>query len=185
MAYGPKLQNQTLGSRVRRLANETTKTAGGFLVSIFFKVLEKRIAVKFDRVDQDKTFLERWNALMISYLSDPKNAIPQNKEAISAARGNLTKELIKSEMTWKVFLKSMRLLQIVKIDFKFKFHLYNNAIIELDRSLNLGDVQIDEEFAQLLPEYVESKGVGDHFATDKDKTKSEIPTSKISNNILD
>lgn len=137
---------QTFGTKIRNMAKNVPKNAGGFLSKLFLDVLAKRCSVSFDRIDQEKPLFERWNALIISYLTDPKNAIPQHKEAIAAARGNLTKELIKGEMSWKVFIKALRVLQIVKIDFHLTFTLHNGRTLKHDTTLNLGDVYVSDEF---------------------------------------
>lgn len=51
-----------------------------------------------------------WGALMDRYLKDPRNRINQAPKDISSARGNLAKELVRTDMTWKVFNKAIRFL---------------------------------------------------------------------------
>lgn len=51
-----------------------------------------------------------WNRLMMRYLNDPRNNIPNNSKDRSSSRGNLSKELRRAKMTWKVFEKGIRFL---------------------------------------------------------------------------
>lgn len=161
---------KSLGTQVRNVYNNTRSTVGGFLSKIFFAVLEKRIFVDLKRIDNDKTFFERWNSLVISYLQDPKNAIPQDKQSISAARGNLKKEIVKPNMSWKVWVKAMRFLQITKIEFYFKFHLQNNKIIEHNATMNIGDIYITDK--------------DDVMYEEEKKQPTEVTASIVPDNIL-
>lgn len=61
--------------------------------------------------------LPEWNRLMIDYLRDPRNKVPDNRKDQSSMRGNLTKEFSRPDMSHKVFLKAMRFFQVVKITF--------------------------------------------------------------------
>lgn len=56
----------------------------------------------------------QFGLLMSKFLSDPRNHIPDNKKDQTSNRGNLNKEFQKGTMTWKVFCKAMRFLQIVR-----------------------------------------------------------------------
>lgn len=64
----------------------------------------------------------RFGQLLQHYILDARNGVPNNKKDQTSQRGNLTKELSKPQMTWKVFCKAMRLLQIVRIEFVVKAH---------------------------------------------------------------
>jgi hypothetical protein len=54
----------------------------------------------------------QFNMLMAKFLNDPQNKIPENKRDQTSNRGNLNKEFQKGTMTWKVFCKAMRFLQV-------------------------------------------------------------------------
>lgn len=54
-----------------------------------------------------------WNRLMLAYLADKRNRIPNNSRARSSTRGNLNKELSKTNMTWNNFQKAIRFLNPV------------------------------------------------------------------------
>lgn len=68
----------------------------------------------------------RWGQLMDNYVKNPRNRIDQNNKDISSAKGNLAKELVRPDMTWKVFNKAMRFLNpkrvriVVAIDWQNK-----------------------------------------------------------------
>jgi hypothetical protein len=59
----------------------------------------------------------QFSILMAQYLADPRNAVPNNKKDQTSMRGNLNKEFSRPQMTWKVFCKALRFLQITKIEF--------------------------------------------------------------------
>ena len=145
---------QSFSSKVRDLKQNARNSAGGFLSKLFLNLLEKRIGASFFRVDQERTVLERYNSLMNHFLHDPKNSIPQHNEGISAARGNLAKELLKPEMSWKVFVKGLRLMQVTRIEFNLSLHLANKSVLEHTETMNLGNAYVSEDDPDevILPE---------------------------------
>lgn len=66
--------------------------------------------------------LPRWGSLMADYITDARNGVPNNKKDQTSMRGNLTKEFSRQQMTWKVFCKALRFLQIVKIELVINAH---------------------------------------------------------------
>lgn len=82
--------------------------------------------------------IPRGNSLMTNYIMDPRNGIPRNKKDQAVQRGNLTKEFIKEQMTWKVFLKGMRFLQLKKIKFTVEATHWNDRITIHSTDVNLG-----------------------------------------------
>lgn len=63
-------------------------------------------------VDMDCDDVSKWNYLMSMYIADRRNAIPRNKREQASARGNLQKELLKNEMSWNVFVKGLKFLNL-------------------------------------------------------------------------
>mgnify|MGYP000091301617 CR=1 FL=1 len=61
-----------------------------------------------------------WNKLMLNYLSDKRNRIPNNSRARSSTRGNLNKELSKPNMTWRNFEKGIRFLNPLEAVFTLR-----------------------------------------------------------------
>lgn len=60
---------------------------------------------------------EQINTYILKWLDDPRNGIPNNGKARSTERGNLIKDLSKTEMTWKNFVKGIRLLRPLRVKF--------------------------------------------------------------------
>ena len=174
---------QSFGSKVRDISKRPENTPGGFLSRVFFAVLQRRTNTNLERMQDHRTFLERWNALVIAYLRDPRNSIPQTNNALTSARGNLSKEILKPSMTWKVWVKSMRLLQVVKIDFHLRFHCYKREHIEHTMSMNLGDHYVDEDFEDDLLKPLAEEDLKVPEATVLSEA-SHIPASSIPDNIL-
>jgi hypothetical protein len=54
--------------------------------------------------------------------------IPLNMKDISSARGNLNKELKKSTMSWKVFMKGLSFLSAEEVEFGIHVILYNGKL---------------------------------------------------------
>lgn len=58
-----------------------------------------------------------FNSLMEDYIKDPINGVSNNPKEHTIARGNLNKELFKDKMTWRVFCKSLRVMQMARVRF--------------------------------------------------------------------
>lgn len=87
----------------------------------------------------------RWNHLMTQYVLDKNNCIPNNNKDQSSARGNLQKELLKKKMTWKVFCKGIRFLNILKFDLIIRAHHPNGKVSEHIKSVSFGDIQKENQ----------------------------------------
>lgn len=70
----------------------------------------------------------RFSELLRDYVTDPRNGIPQTPKDFTTARGNLTKELSREGMTFKVFLKGLRFLQVMKADVSVRCHYYSGRV---------------------------------------------------------
>lgn len=127
----------------------------------------------------------RFGSLLQQYILDPRNGVPENKKDQTSARGNLTKEFYKPQMTWKVFLKAMRFLRIKKIVFIVELHHSGpgNKTTLHSTDVNLGDpgmiealeavddtLTIDQEMAEV--EEMKRIGLGVQYL-DNDMTKVE------------
>lgn len=78
------------------------------------------------------------------YVSNPMNGVPQNIREKSSARGNLRKELLKPTMTWKVFMKGLRFLEVKFVKITFEVHYSNNKTHVVTCPIKLGDF-VDSE----------------------------------------
>lgn len=67
----------------------------------------------------------QWSQYMHEFIMDPRNGIPRNRREQTSHRGNLTKEFTRPHMTWKVFTKAMRFLQVVDLEITFKIRRRN------------------------------------------------------------
>jgi hypothetical protein len=64
----------------------------------------------------------RWNDYMHSFVTDPGNGYPPTKNGQTSARGNLTKEFSRPQMTFKVFMKALRFLKVIRVEIAIKCH---------------------------------------------------------------
>lgn len=55
------------------------------------------------------------------YLNDPNNYISKNSKDRSSERGNLLKQLGKDTITWKIFIKGLKLLRPRQVKFIIEF----------------------------------------------------------------
>lgn len=97
---------------VNTILNDDTKKvkdASGVLSRLFRQILQELNVTPV-----------KWNTLMNAYLSDPRNRVPRDNRGRSSTRGNLNKELCKSNMTWGNLEKAIRFLNPVKAEFTIK-----------------------------------------------------------------
>ncbi|MBB5409285.1 hypothetical protein HDG34_003226 [Paraburkholderia sp. HC6.4b] len=103
----------------------------------------------------------RFSDLLDDYVNDPRNGVPRTPKDFTTARGNLTKELSRDGMTFKVFLKGLRFLQVIKVEFSVRCHYYSGRVsihgttVEFAKRPELLDesgepVRNEEETASLL-----------------------------------
>jgi len=58
----------------------------------------------------------QFGKMLESHVTNPINGVPNNRKDQISYRGNLTKEFAKPQMTWKVFMKALRFLNILNIE---------------------------------------------------------------------
>ena len=90
---------------------DKTSGANGVLSRLFRQIL----------LDLDITG-SKFGNLLQDYILDSRHGVPNNRKDQTSMRGNLTKEFSRPQMTWKVFCKALRFLQITKIEFVIKAH---------------------------------------------------------------
>jgi hypothetical protein len=104
--------------------------ANGILASLFRQMLgDLNISIA------------RWGSLMADFISDARNNVPNNQKDRTSMRGNLTKEFSRPQMTWKVFCKGLRFLQITKIELTIRAHHPNGRTTSHSTVVNLGTRQ--------------------------------------------
>src|ERR1035437_1355290 len=88
--------------------------------------------------------LNQWNHLMLQWISDPNKCIPDNMKDKSSARGNLQKELLKPRMSWQVFCKGLKFLNIRKFKITITAYHANNKETLRDFMVDFGEQSFDE-----------------------------------------
>lgn len=115
-------------------ASETHGT-NGILARLWKKIL------------QDLNILPmEWNRLMIAYVRDHRNKVPNTRRDHSSVLGNLTKELIKPSMTWRIFCKGLRFLRLTKFEITITAHHLDGAVTVHSMPVDLYESMSDEEF---------------------------------------
>lgn len=79
------------------------------------------------------------NRLMEAHLNNPKNGIPQNLKERASARGNLSKDLIKPTMTWKIFCRLVKFLCVPKFEITITLYHSHHAPTTHNMLVNLDD----------------------------------------------
>lgn len=104
------------------------------------KAARNELAYLFRQILVDvKVPPNRWNELMVRYLDNPRNGIPNTVRDRSTARGNLNKDLQRPTMTWKVFSKGIVFLSPkgftleVTLEWKDREPTVHRVSLELDQ----------------------------------------------------
>lgn len=93
-----------------------------------------------------------WNTLMQRYLLDPSNNIPNNDRAHALERGNLQKELLNNRMSWKVFCKGLKFINLPKFEFIIRAHHINGSITEHSRMVTITETETETNEIEKEPD---------------------------------
>lgn len=101
-----------------------TGSPNSVLASLFRIILQDNniTAIRFDKLLRD--YVKRTNP-------------PTNMKDEASLRGNLKKELLKSIMTWNVFVKGLTFLNVTKFEVSVKLYHFNNKVTEHKRVVEL------------------------------------------------
>lgn len=135
-----------------------TRGANGILTRLWIQILSDRGVT-----------LPRWGSLMADYISDARNGIPNNKKDQTSMRGNLTKEFTREQMTWKVFCKGLRFLQVLKIELVIKAYHANG-----ETSLHSTVVDFGGRRAPIVDDPATDE---DPIVTEDDEAEATDPTT--------
>jgi hypothetical protein len=80
----------------------------------------------------------RYGDLMRDFVTDIRNGIAPTRKDQTSARGNITKEFARPQMTWKVFMKALRFLQVTKVEFAIKCHYANGRTTTHGTTVDFG-----------------------------------------------
>lgn len=92
-----------------------------------------------------------FDTLMTRWLNDPKNKVPDHSARRSNDRGNMTKALLKSEMTFKSFIRAVSFLSPIKMDLEVRLHWSFNSKITI-HSISMLMAEMDEVEASEQPD---------------------------------
>ena len=76
--------------------------------------------------------------MLHEYITNPINGVAGNRKAQISHRGNLTKEFARPQMTWKVFIKGLRFLNILKVRITLELYYSNTRTRTVFTDINLG-----------------------------------------------
>jgi hypothetical protein len=99
-------------------------TSGSILSSMFRSILKELniSALRFDR-------------LLTDYINKAK--LTNNVKEVSSQRGNLKKELLKTTMSWKVFIKALVFLNVRRFDMTVRLYHDNGMVTEHHKTVSL------------------------------------------------
>ncbi len=118
----------------------TANTEGGILSSLINKIF------KDQHIEA-----ARFHALLQTYLEDPLNGIPQTSHGISSARSNHIKEIKKSSISWKWFIRTLKILRLNHFTLTITVHRKNmedtnhSVEVNLGRTFVPGEGYVDDE----------------------------------------
>ena len=82
---------------------------------------------------------DTWDRLLKHFLSDPANGISQDPKERSSAQGNLNKALFSDTMTWRTFVKGIRVLIYLLVYARIEIHYQRPNGPVLSQGFNLID----------------------------------------------
>lgn len=88
----------------------------------------------------------QFGSLLQDYITDIRHHIPDNRADKTSARGNLTKEFSNEQMSWSVFCKALRFLQIVRFELIINAHHANGKVSLHSEVVNLGSRKEIKQF---------------------------------------
>lgn len=123
---------QRTTSNVRGFKNRSsirTGSASEVLAKVFARLV----------IESGSDMPDKWARLMHDYIFDRRNAIPLNRKDQSSARGNLTKELTKDQMSFNVFFKGMRFLDFESCEIIINAKTRKGKVISVKEEIGFGD----------------------------------------------
>jgi hypothetical protein len=85
-------------------------------------------------------------ALLIQHwLDDPNNQYEDDLTKVNNARGNIRKDLEKDDMTWRIFIRNLRILRPVEIRFLVRIKFRNDRTFRQVAVMRPPEVKFDKE----------------------------------------
>ncbi len=113
------------------------------VLSALFKNIRDLVTARSIGGDRGSSYA--FGKLLNDYISDPRNGVPDNRNARSSTRNNLAKELEKSTMSWKLFCKGMRVLNFVKFKITITTYSQNGQVSEFSQMIQIAGVSEETE----------------------------------------
>jgi len=98
----------------RKLTNRKTpnpSSVGGVLAIMFRQIRDVITSRSGSGSDRGSVYVFR--QMINDYINDPRNGIPANKSDQSTQRNNITGQLEKPEMSWRIFCRGLRVLDLI------------------------------------------------------------------------
>lgn len=115
----------------------------------------------------------RFDALVKRYLMDPNSGIKDDKTARNNHRGNLMKELAAADMTWRVFMKALRVVGAVEFEVVVNMRhmvdgklVLTSHVVKAENAITYDEPKTDLSNAKVI----------DHFLSDELSRQSEENT---------
>lgn len=84
-------------------------------------------------------------ALLIQHwLDDPNNQYENDLKSMNNARGNIRKDLEKDDMTWRIFIRNLRILRPIEIRFLVRIKFRNNRTFRQVAVMRPPEVKFDK-----------------------------------------
>ena len=92
---------------------------------------------------QNNIKLNIMDAMLNLYVRNSANGIPNNKRDQISARGNLTKEIFKPILSWKVFCKALKFIGARKFELSVKIYYYDGKTSQHSTMVNISGPNSD------------------------------------------
>ena len=110
-------KNKSTIDKIITLANDPAHCPGGFLSRALTRILIERAG----SVDNKQHLQEVISDMVDKFIKNPINGINSTDRAQSSnTRGNIFKEITSGSITWKVFVKGLRILGFSDCEITFK-----------------------------------------------------------------
>lgn len=134
------MQNEHL-SKILNSATKKVEESQGVLTRLFRQVMDDINMTPYT-----------WQRHMQRYLNDPRNRISKNSKQMSSARGNLVKELVRPDMTWKVFRKALSFLNPKSAKFTLTLEWHNGKSTVHEVVIHTSQLDVEDSELVKIPD---------------------------------
>lgn len=127
------MEQETSNNSERVAPPITTGSADSVLASLFRSILLDLHVNMF-----------KFNTLVNDFIEDQTQASDLNEKDKSSAKGNLKRELLADKMSWKVFCKGLKFLNIIKFEIRIRAYHRNGKLTEHYKIINTDKDHIEQ-----------------------------------------